>query len=41
PIFYEKGIHHLPVVNDDGQLVGMVTPKNLLIALHADIERAA
>ncbi len=40
PIFYDKGFHHLPVVDDRGRLVGMVTPKNLLIALHADIESA-
>jgi CBS domain-containing membrane protein len=38
PIFYERGMHHLPVVNEDGKLTGMVTPKNLLIALHADIQ---
>ncbi len=37
PIFYEKGIHHLPVVNEKGELVGMLTPKNLLAALHADM----
>ncbi len=38
PIFYERGMHHLPVVNEDRKLTGMVTPKNLLIALHADIQ---
>ncbi len=38
PIFYEKGVHHLPVLDDNGKLVGMVTPKDLLIALHADIQ---
>ncbi len=37
PVFYEKGIHHLPVVNEAGELVGMLTPKNLLAALHADM----
>ncbi|HFC91606.1 MAG TPA: HPP family protein [Leucothrix mucor] len=37
PIFYEKGIHHLPVVDNDNKLLGMTTPKNLLIALHADL----
>jgi CBS domain-containing membrane protein len=37
PIFYEKGIHHLPVIDADSCLVGMVTPKNLLVALHADL----
>jgi len=38
PIFYEKGIHHLPVVDAKNNLVGMITPKNLLIALHADLQ---
>ena len=38
PIFYEKGIHHLPVVDGDNHLLGMVTPKNLLLALHADLK---
>ncbi len=38
PIFYEKGIHHLPVVREDKQLVGIITPKNLLLALHADLQ---
>ncbi len=38
PIFYEKGIHHLPVVDADNHLLGMVTPKNLLLALHADLK---
>ena len=38
PIFYEKGIHHLPVVDAENHLLGMVTPKNLLLALHADLK---
>ncbi len=38
PIFYQKGIHHLPVVTKDKQLVGIITPKNLLLALHADLQ---
>ena len=38
PIFYENGVHHLPVVDDDNKLLGMMTPKNLLIALHADLK---
>ncbi|WP_456404587.1 HPP family protein [Thiolapillus sp.] len=37
PIFYEKGVHHLPVVDKNDRLVGMLTPKNLLAALHADM----
>ena len=36
PVFYEKGVHHLPVVDAQDKLVGMVTPKNLLAALHSD-----
>ena len=38
PIFYKKGVHHLPVVDNDNKLVGITTPKNLLIALHADLK---
>ena len=38
PIFYEKGIHHLPVVDHENHLIGITTPKNLLIALHADLQ---
>lgn len=37
PIFYEKGVHHLPVVGSKDRLTGMLTPKNLLSALHADM----
>lgn len=37
PVFYEKGMHHLPVVDANERLVGMLTPKNLLAALHADM----
>jgi CBS domain-containing membrane protein len=37
PIFYEKGVHHLPVVDNEDRLTGMLTPKNLLAALHADM----
>lgn len=37
PIFYEKGVHHLPVVDSEDRLTGMLTPKNLLAALHADM----
>ncbi len=38
PVFYEKGVHHLPVVDADNHLLGMVTPKNLLLALHTDLK---
>jgi len=37
PLFYKKGIHHLPVIDGQGNLCGMITPKNLLIALHANL----
>jgi len=36
PIFYELGIQHLPVVDEEKRLVGMITPKNVIQALHAD-----
>ncbi|HID45520.1 MAG TPA: CBS domain-containing protein [Chromatiaceae bacterium] len=32
PVFYEKGVHHLPVVDSEDRLVGMLTPKNLMPA---------
>jgi CBS domain-containing membrane protein len=38
PIFYSKGIHHLPVIDNNRQLVGIITPKNLMLALHADLQ---
>ncbi len=41
PVFYEKGVHHLPVVDSEERLVGMLTPKNLLAALHADMLASA
>ncbi|HHJ19022.1 MAG TPA: HPP family protein [Gammaproteobacteria bacterium] len=37
PLFYQKGIHHLPVVDDENHLRGMITSKNLLAALHSDV----
>ena len=37
PIFYEQGIHHLPVVDAENHLRGIIIPKNLLTALHADV----
>jgi CBS domain-containing membrane protein len=41
PVFYEQGVHHLPVVDAESRLVGMLTPKNLLAALHADMLSAS
>ena len=37
-IFYEKGFHHIPVVDHQKHLLGIITPKNLLLALHADLQ---
>ncbi len=37
-IFYEKNIHHLPVIDHDRHILGMITPKNVLIALHAELQ---
>ncbi len=41
PVFYQQGVHHLPVVDANDRLVGMLTPKNLLAALHADMPAAS
>ncbi len=41
PVFYQQGVHHLPVVDANDRLVGMLTPKNLLAALHADMLAAS
>ena len=37
-IFYTKGLQHLPVVDDDDHLSGIITPRNLMIALYADLK---
>lgn len=34
PIYLSQGCHHLPVVDADGRLTGMLTPKDLLRALY-------
>ena len=46
-LMYEKGIHHVPVVGDDGEPVGMVTDTDLLgleqrtpFILKSELERA-
>ena len=46
-LMYEKGIHHVPVVGDDGRPVGMVTDTDLMgleqrspFILKAELERA-
>lgn len=45
---YERGIHHVPVIGDDGQPVGMITDTDLLgleqrtpFILKAELERAS
>ena len=47
-LMYEKGIHHVPVVGDDGRPVGMVTDTDLMgleqrspFILKAELERAS
>ncbi len=37
PVFSDKAVRHLPVVDASGCLVGMLTPVNLLAALQAEI----
>ncbi len=34
PIFAERGIHHLPVVNGERRLIGMITRYDVMQALH-------
>lgn len=36
-IFAQHNVHHLPVVNEQNVLVGMLTPKNLLKALQIEL----
>ena len=37
PIYLSHGVHHLPVVDGDGRLTGMLTPKDLLRALYSQL----
>ena len=37
PIYLTEGVHHLPVIDADGVLCGMVTPKDLLRALYGEL----
>jgi CBS domain-containing membrane protein len=39
PIYLSEGVHHLPVVDQEGRLAGMVTPKDLLRALYGELLR--
>lgn len=35
PLFSQHGIHHLPIVDDDGKLLGLVTQSDLMEALYS------
>jgi CBS domain-containing membrane protein len=39
-LFYQKGVHHVPVIDRSRRLAGIVTPKHLVYALHADLRFA-
>ncbi len=39
PIYLSAGVHHLPVVDEEGRLTGMVTPRDLLNALYGELLR--
>lgn len=34
PIFAESGHHHIPVIDDDLRLAGMITQSDLILALY-------
>lgn len=36
PLLSDKGLHHIPVVNEERRLVGMVTQSDLIAALYTD-----
>lgn len=35
PLLSEKGLHHIPIVNTEKRLVGMVAQSDLIAALYA------
>jgi CBS domain-containing membrane protein len=39
PIYLSEGVHHLPVVDGEGRLVGMVTPRDMMQALYGELLR--
>jgi CBS domain-containing membrane protein len=41
PLLSEKGLHHIPVVDAESRLVGMVTQSDLIAALYAKTVEAA
>ena len=41
PLYLSEGVHHFPVVDGEGRLRGMVTPRDLLRALYGELLRCA
>ncbi|MDG4555814.1 MAG: HPP family protein [Candidatus Contendobacter sp.] len=41
PMLSDFGLHHLPVVDADGRLVGMITQSDLIAGLHWELARRA
>lgn len=41
PILSDLGFHRLPVVDQDGRLVGMITQSDLIAGLHSELTRQA
>jgi len=39
-IFSEKGINHIPVTDEEGRLIGIVTRLDLLASLYGDLAKA-
>ena len=39
PLFVSHGVHHIPVIDEQNRLQGLITPKQLLSALHSDLLR--
>ncbi len=35
-LIHQHNVHHIPVINDDKHLIGMITPKDLIASLHSD-----
>jgi CBS domain-containing membrane protein len=40
PRFANHGHHHIPVLDADRRLVGMVTPSDLITGLHRHVQRS-
>lgn len=41
PLLADAGLHHLPVVDAGGRLVGMITQSDLIAGLHWELARSA